>query len=588
MQFIISTSFDNIQPEGSFFWGEKYFPDIKEHLPVNTVEIISVSEGLIYFNKTTLKDKPALRIKITKSHLTKVYLKIYYKIMGESEYKSYQVRNALKQYFNKKSLLELPYCCIVDKDKFEKIISAGNISFDIDNHFRSNNWIEIYKILERHFPLEQSDLWNDAEVLNKFSFATAKLSECTENLKKKFPDEEKRKQFIKSKKHFRELTIKLRQRCIELSPNNASYCSNLAYTFYQSVNELNMPNGRRDGNLLHDAEKAIQYFDKALSIDAKRINDMYRKGILLSEILPDYTLYKISKDEDSNNTPSSEVKYNSAIKSITMGIDELIKLTNTYENFDSQLKPRVKSEFNKNHYKKYYVKALYHIAQKTLKIARLDFNLINLLYGYSPLQYDNQNISDVLNNLNLANNYLEKCIINDYNKKKEEKYLIDFVECDNFIPAVYKSYLKALIETYLYTLTKKSKHLIAAKEFYYKALELNFPRELSNQSKIFIKEKLSVLNLIEGKYEAAIKMLEPLYTNSINSANKKRFPDYAAFTLTIALILDGDLTKAEKIIEENIKCGNKIFEYKFSKLKEYLLRKENRFTNKNSSQTQNL
>ncbi len=587
MQFIISTSFDNIQPDGSFFWGEKYFPDIKEHLPVNTVEIISVSEGLIYFNKTSMKDRPALKIKITKSHLTKVYLKIYYKILGESEYKSYQVRNAIKQYFGKKTLLDLPYCCIVEKDKFDKIISAGNITFDIENYVKSNNWIEIYNILEKHFPLEKSNLWNDAEVLNKFSFATAKLSECSENLKKKFPDEEKRKQFIKSKKYFRELTIKLRKRCIELSPKNATYYSNLAYTYYQSVTELVIPNGRRDGNLLDDAEKAIQYFDKALSIDAARINDMYRKGILLSEILPDYTLYKISKGENTNNIPSSDEKYNSAIKSITMGIDELVKLTNTYENFDSQTNPGEKSEFNKNHYKKYYVKALYHIAQKTLKIARLDFNLINLLYGYSPLQYDEQNISDALSNLNLANNYIEKCIINDYNRKKEEKYLIDLVECDNFIPAVYKSYLKALVETYLYALTKKAKHLISAKDFYYKALELNFPRELSNQNKIFIKEKLSVLNLLEGKFEAAIKMLEPLYESSSKSFNKKRFPDYAAFTLTIALILYGNRQRAEEIIEGNINCGNKIFEYKFSKLKEYLLKKENRLPNRNTSQTQN-
>ncbi len=576
MQFIISTSFDNIQQEGSFFWGEKYFPDIRTHLPLNTTEVISITEGLIYFNRTASKEKYALKLKITQTHLTRAYLKIHYKVTGESEFKSYQIRNALKQYFNKKSVIELPFCCAVDMEKLMKILGDEKIFYDINNLELTNNWLGIYKMLEQHFPLEQSVLWNNADLLNKFAFATAKLSECSENLNKKYPDKEERKKILTSKKHFRELTIKIRKRCIELEPDNASYYSNLAYSYYQSVNELNMPKGRRDGNLIKDAENAIEYFDKALVKDNTRITDMYRKGILLSEILPQYNLYKSKENENDNDRIKISEKYNTAIEMINLGIEELIKLVKTYEkNFS------INSEFQNtydknNHYKKYYVKALYHIAQKKIKITKIDFNLINLLYGYKPLQTDTNNFSGIIMNLNIANSYIDKCIKEDYSKKKEEKFLIDLVECDNYISGIYKAYLKALIETYLYATTEKTKHLITAKDFYYKALEMNFPKEQLRQNKIFINEKLSVLNLIEGKYDAAIKTLEPVYKWHSNHYGKnsekitKTFPEYAAFTLSVSFLLIGDISRASDIIEEYINCGNKIFEYKFNKLKEFI------------------
>ncbi|MFN3694907.1 MAG: hypothetical protein ACK4UV_07845, partial [Ignavibacterium sp.] len=220
MIFIISTSFDSIRDEGSFFWGENYFPAIRDYIPLNTTDVISIKEAILFFNKTNNKEKAPLKLKITQTHITRVYLKLHYKVIEEIDSKSYRIRNALKQYFNKKSVLELPFCCAVDEERFNSILNSGELFYDLNTLQEKNNWLEIYKLLEKYQPIEHSVLWNNVEVLNKFSFATAKLSECTENLKRKFPDKEKRKEFLQQKKFFRELTIKLRERCIELSPDN--------------------------------------------------------------------------------------------------------------------------------------------------------------------------------------------------------------------------------------------------------------------------------------------------------------------------------------------------------------------------------
>jgi len=142
--------------------------------------------------------------------------------------------------------------------------------------------------------------------------------------------------------------------------------------------------------------------------------------------------------------------------------------------------------------------------------------------------------------------------------------------------------LKAVIESYLYVITDQVKHLNTAKEFFHKALELNFPKEQSRQNKIFVLEKIAALNLIEGKHESSVKMLEPLY-NKNNNGKTTTLPPYAAFTLSIAYILIGDKQKALQIIEDYLNCGNKIFEFKFNKLKDFLLLKKEAGNIKNTN-----
>lgn len=579
MIFIISTSYDFIRPEGSFFWGENYFPEIRNYIPLNTTDVLSINEAILYFNKTANKEKPALKLKITQSHITRYYLKLHYSIVEEIKFHSYQVRDALKNYLQKKSVLELPFCAAVESEKFFSILNNSELTSKIKHLELNHNWSAIYKILEQNQPIENSEFWNRADLLNSFSFATAKLSECSINLKKSFPDKEKRNEFIKQKKVFRELTLKLRERCIELNPDNPAFYSNLAYTYYQSLNELSTPNGRRDGNIISEAEKALQYIDKALQVDSLRITDRYRKAIILSEILPGYTLYKNAGSDENDNNETIKDRYDSAIEMIRRGVEEFINLVHIYEMNSNNIQNSKPIDALKKSYNKYYIKSLYHIAQKKVKLTKIDFNLTNLIYGYKPLNIQADNQNQIITDLNIANYYIETCIQKDYTKKKEEKYLIDLVECDNFVPAVYKAYQKGIIESFLFLITDKTKHLNTAKEFYHKALELNFPRQLSNQNKLFVIEKIAVLNLVEGKYESAIKMLERILFRDKNKYNtntqsRPSTPEYVAYTLCIAYILSNQIKDAEIIIEKYRNNCNKIFERKFQKLKEHLKLKD--------------
>lgn len=579
MIFIISTSYDFIKPEGSFFWGENYFPEIRNYIPLNTTDVLAINEAILYFNKTAYKEKPALKLKITQSHITRYYLKLNYSIVEEIKFHSYQVRDTLKNYLQKKSVLELPFCAAVEKEKFFSILNSSELTSKIKHLELNHNWSAIYNILEQNQPIENSEFWNREDLLNSFSFATAKLSECSVNLKKNFPDKEKRNEFIKQKKAFRDLTIKLRERCIELNPDNPAFYSNLAYTYYQSLNELSAPNGRRDGNVIKEAEKALKYIDRALQIDSLRITDRYRKAIILSEILPSYTLYKNSGIDENDNSETIKDKYDSAIDLIKRGVEELINLVHIYENNSNNIQNSKTVDALKKSYNKYYIKSLYHIAQKKVKLTKIDFNLTNLIYGYKPLSIQADNQNRIITDLNIANFYIETCIQKDYTKKKEEKYLIDLVECDNFVPAVYKAYQKGLIESFLFLITDKTKHLNTAKEFYNKALELNFPRQISNQNKLFVIEKIAALNLVEGKYDSAIKMLERILFRDKNKFNthtqsKPSVPEYVAYTLCIAYILSNQFRDAELIIEKYRNNCNKIFERKFHKLKEHLKLKD--------------
>ena len=111
-----------------------------------------------------------------------------------------------------------------------------------------NDWQGIYEKFQPIEELHQNDLiWNNDWVLNKIAFACAKLSETSLVPREIFRDEKTKTDFLKQQAEYRKHTEQIRKRCIELKPNNAGYRSNLAYTYYQNINELTQQRGRRDG-----------------------------------------------------------------------------------------------------------------------------------------------------------------------------------------------------------------------------------------------------------------------------------------------------------------------------------------------------
>lgn len=549
MYFIISSSLKEKPKYNSFYWGGKYFTDIINSLNINYHSLAEIKNAILYYNKADRKLENALLLNVTSVEAKQNYLKIYFEIAKPIEYKSFHIKDALKKYLNVKSILDLPYLTIVDEIQFLDILNNIKIFSTIKTLEEKNNWQEIYNILQTYQPIEKNIIWNDAALISSFSFATAKLSECSENLKKKFSDKTQRNNFIEEKRKLRELTIKLRKRAIELEPENSSYYSNLAYTYYQSVNELITPGSRRDGDIFEETKLAIEYLNKSLSLNPNRIKDIYRKAMLYSEILGTHKFFK-QFDPESN-----EEKLIDFTKALTESINCFRQVETLYDSFSNN------DDLRNN--KKIYIKSLYHLAQKYLKLGKLNYNSLN---KKTISQSEKENTIEYLL---IADNYIDKCIVKDYNRKKTETQIFEMASNNNFICGVYKSYLKAVIQLFLYLIKKEKQYETNAMQYLQLAMETTFPHEMKNQNKIFILDKIATLHLTKENYKAAIKTLEPIYNKYQN------LPSFAAYTLTLAYIYDELPNKAEEIINKYIKQSNDLFKYKFEKLHEKLISKKN-------------
>jgi hypothetical protein len=132
---------------------------------------------------------------------------------------------------------------------------------------------------------ERSEVWKNVNILNDIGFAYGKLAEVSVH---EIPRNRRdRESFLTTKSQYCNGAKRLRERCLELEPNNLTYLSNLAYFHYRNASELKQPKGRRDGNKKGEAEIAIEYYNQLLAIAPNRIKDLYRKGYMLTEILPE-------------------------------------------------------------------------------------------------------------------------------------------------------------------------------------------------------------------------------------------------------------------------------------------------------------
>ncbi len=563
MIFIIATSYDNINNSGFFFWGDKFLKQIKNFLPNKLVDNLSIQHAIVYNIKKEHANKNSFLIKITNIELTPKYLKLSFNLDKTIDYTAYQIKRALKLYLNKSSILELPFCAAVDEAKFFQLLDSNNLESQITLFEKNYDWNKIHNLLKSLGDIEQHQVWNNPIILNKFSFATAKLSECSENLKKKFKTPQQKNEFLKEKKQLRELTIKLRKRCIELQSNNPAFYSNLAYTYYQSAIELATPGRRKDGSLISDCSNAISCIDKALEIDKFRIKDLYRKAFLLSEVLAKHSLSIDTKAEKNSNNFPAPYDY------ISSGIKTLEQLIYVYQNEITDQKLLAA-------YRKYYIKSLFKLAALYLNLAKIGLNPLNILINQNPLyKIKDENNSTKLEQLNKAINLLEKCITEDASSSKrkniEQLTLLEQSEINNFVTGVYKAYLYGKIILYKYLITRNPEDAKLSKSYLLHANEIEFPKEMRNQRKIFILDKIAVIYLIESKYSQAVKILQNIISLNRSTQNKNILPDYAAYTLSIAYLLNNQCEEAQGIIENYSAAKNKLIAEKFNKLQQALM-----------------
>jgi hypothetical protein len=178
--------------------------------------------------------------------------------------------------------------------------------------------------------------------LSEVGFACGKLAEVSvEDIPRKEPE---KTEFLNGKSKYRREAEMLRQRCVELMPNNPTYLANLAYLHYQNAMELKTPRNRRDGKLRQEAERAIKYYDMAIWLAPNRIKDHYRKGYLLAEVLP--------------NTYWKERNLELAKQKRLEGIESFEKAIQIWESLDPS-NPQQNRE--RSRCRKEYIKSLYSI-----------------------------------------------------------------------------------------------------------------------------------------------------------------------------------------------------------------------------------
>lgn len=534
--------------KGTAVWRGKYFDEIKKFNNVyndaytDMIKPDSKTETIAYLLGKDNNDEKCYRLQITGSVINSDSMKVNFIVEGKTDYDSAYLKNAVWNYIPKEKLNSpyMPLCIAIEKAAFDRLIEDNTLISEINKFKKKSNWLAIYNLAGDMNKLkENSLLWNNEILLDGFSFAAAKLSETYVNLKYTFRSDEERKAFLKKQKKYREDTIMLRKRCIELNPGKAAYYSNIGYSYYQYARELMMPGGRRDGKIIDDAKLAIEYIEKALEKDPQRIPDLYRKVQLLSVIMPPQILY------GGKNTAGEDAVKESKEK-IHEGIEAFKKIEEVWEILPLLEDKRIKR------YHKEYVKALYNIAGAYAELAGDEWDVTQYLL---PLKFENGDkeiskySSEKIAMLDKAIEYMEKCAAADnidFADKFPPPKAITLCRYNGVCDGTHKLYNmgKYYFQKYLILTSCDEAYMPEAglykknaEEFLTAAMRFVPKKENERQCKSYIAEKLARVYISNGEYGKAIEVLKK-YMND-------RTGYYIKYTYSTACILSGKYSDAE-------------------------------------------
>ncbi|MCF2148109.1 hypothetical protein IQ276_017090 [Desmonostoc muscorum LEGE 12446] len=411
-----------------------------------------------------------------------------------------------------------------------------------------DDWLGIYNLFAPLENLAQNhpDIWNNVEISNEIGFASGKLAETSSIPPDIFNNQERKKTFLNQQAKYRRVTENIRKRCVELAPENPGYWSSLAYLYYQNVQELKQPKGRRDGNIREEAETSIKYYEQALSIDNNRIADLYRKGYLLAQILPDQILFGKNKD-------NSENIFDLARQKRKEGITSLLKAIEIWESLNST--DEIQHEKRKR-YRKEYIKSFYCTGRAYYDQIRKDWDVtvyaLRLQKGIS----ESDTISYSPQDWDCANKawfYFYHCWLTDQQDSRQmpDEWQVNTTNTTNDgIDGVYKLYWLGKVSFAQYWILsgygqkdtpEVIKYRDRAAKYLNAALNFSWSPENQRQNKKFIAELLARLYISQGDYIQAI--------NVINDNCGTFLDDYIAHTLSLALILNNESYEAQKILE---------------------------------------
>jgi len=507
---LIGFSDMNSLQRGSSSWRGNYLNDILGASDFSGINVATTSRVIGYFAGKADADKYCFELDPDNIELKEKFLKIDYSVLGKSELISGQIKSAIFGILNAKEsgINNFPFCIAVEEPDLVSLIEDEAVIKQLNKLKSKNDWLGIYKLFD---PLknikERRHIWSNVKILDTLSFACAKLSEVYINLKFNFKTEKEKNDFLVGQKKYREETILLRERCIELNPKYAGYYSNLGYSYYQYVRELMTPGGRRDGKIMEEANRCIVQLDKALEIDPNRITDLYRKGKILTSVFPvSMKFSKLAKDREELNKETRKV--------IAEGIKCYQQAEEVFE-----IIPLI-DEKSLQRYKKEYIKSLYNTAAAYNKFVFFGWDYAKF---FLKLNSDIADKRDDIKSEALESSieYMEKCIVKDSSlteKKISLSEAIDIAKSNGDVCGVYKLYSsgKYFFQKYWYLSGYGSNENLrsndaraVAERYLIEALKFPWTENFRRQSKAFIAERLCRLYITKGEYEKGLIVLKP-------------------------------------------------------------------------------
>ncbi len=543
---------------GSITWKGQNLESIKSIFGERLESGIDAMKGYAYFSTSANNSKNAYEIEVHEINYSQDSLCIQYSVHGIIDLSSLDLRNKAQRVLRGQKILPndkyLPYFSILNEAQLQRVLKPSSILEEIKLLEEKNDWLRVinkFGTLEdiKNFP----EAWEDEYVISGISFATAKLSETYVNLRHQFSNDAEKDKFLKLQKNYREITEALRLRCIELNPTNPTYYSNLGYTHYQYVRELTHPGGRRDGNAKADAEKALSYLNKALELNPDRTNDNYRKGQLLTEILPKMLLFSRKSVINKELIEEVNTKIKEGICAFETAIESYLKIPES----STQLKHRSFKD---------YIKCNYDVARSYASLIINDWDEFVFLLGLDKnIEADDSTtfIPDDLINTDKAIDFCLAAIHHDNPHPSTKSGLDSIIETASYngiMEGVFKIYSlgkyyfqKSWILSGYGQKSNTTSELFKTQAEHLLLAALHFPwtQEKEKSDKSYIAERLCRLYIANKEYDNAIDILQPFL--------KRRVDYYIRYSLAQAFMLSGRISEARyqiKLALEDEK-GNK-------------------------------
>lgn len=559
--FIIGFSDEQRLLSGVQSWSGKTFDYIKKTFDFSILNNDLIDISYAYYSKVTDKQKFIRILNIYNLIVNENTITINYTVGKEQNITSETLKLKTQKILRTDKIIEqnnyMPFCSILNQSQVGGIFSKDNLIDNVNKFVKQSDWLSIYNLFK---PIEgiskNNTIWNDVELLSNISFATAKLSEVYINLKHTFNKDEEKFKFLVQQKKYRQVTELLRKRCIELNPENPTYYSNLGYTHYQYSRELTQIGGRRDGKPLEEIETAIKYLDKALELNPTRLNDLYRKGMMLTELYPKLTLFSRTKPEAK--------KYKEVNLKIQDGIDAFELVIKYYHDIP------IEDIYNKKKYRKEHIKSCYDAARAYSDLVSNNWDEVIYLLSLDHNINENDDVKYIpkdLENIEKAIKHIENCSINDniiFITIPIENYnLLDVAAYNGNVEGVYKLYCIAkyyftkfwILSGYGQRVNDKANEFRdKAEEFYIKALEFNWSQEKERADKSFIAERLCRLYISKKQYDKATSVIAPFI--------RRRTDYYVRYSYASALMLNGKHDDAKfqiKLAQENVHSNKEMW-----------------------------